>query len=164
MTEEERMSEEGTRAAQKALALLADMDRTEKELRERLVRKGFSGEAAEEAAAYVKRLHYLDDERYARQYILSRQTRQSRRRIEYDLRQKGLDSELIEAAFGEAGEKDERDLIRKLGEKKFRTLSGDPRARQKTCAYLARKGFSMSDIIAVVEEISLTVSEEKDIV
>ncbi len=155
--------EEGAGACRKALALLSAMDRTEAELREKLRRNGFSDEAAGEAVSYVKKLHYLDDERYARGYILSRQGRFSRQRIEYDLRRKGVSPEIIESAFDEAGEDNERELIRKLAEKKLRTLAGEPKARQKLGAFLSRKGFRMSDVIAVMEEISLTVPEEKDI-
>lgn len=159
----ENPQEEGARACRKALALLSDMDRTEKELREKLKKNGFTEEAAEEAVSYVKRLHYLDDGRYARGYILSRQTRQSRARIEYDLRRKGVPEEEIRAAFEENGTEDEKGLIRELAEKKLRTLAGDPKARQKLGAFLTRKGFRMSDVISVLGEISLTVPEEKDI-
>ena len=155
--------EEGAGACRKALALLSAMDRTEAELREKLRRNGFSDEAADEAVSYVKKLHYLDDERYARGYILSRQNRYSRQRIEYDLHRKGISPDIIESAFDETGEGNERELIRKLAEKKLRTLAKDPKARQKLGAFLTRKGFRAGDVCAVMKEISLTVPEEKDI-
>lgn len=159
----ENAREEGAGACRKALALLSAMDRTEAELREKLQRSGFSDGAVDEAVSYAKKLHYLDDERYARGFILSRKERFSRQRMEYDLRRKGIAPEIIEAAFAESGEDNERGLIRKLAEKKLRTLAKDPKARQKLGAFLLRKGFRMSDVIAVIGEISLTVPEEKDI-
>ena len=45
------------------------MDRTEAQLREKLLQAEFSPELVEEAVAYVKSFGYIDDERYVRNYI-----------------------------------------------------------------------------------------------
>ena len=66
-------------ARRKALRLLEHMDRTEKGLRDRLIQGGFSEEAAEDAVAYVKDYGYINDYRYALNYILYRIHSKSRR-------------------------------------------------------------------------------------
>ena len=46
--------EELTRAKKRALYLLTDQDRTEKQLREKLEKTGYSGQVIEETIEYVR--------------------------------------------------------------------------------------------------------------
>ena len=52
------------RARKRAMHLLERMDRTEAQLREKLLKAEFEPEFIEQAIAYVKSYGYLDDERY----------------------------------------------------------------------------------------------------
>ena len=56
-------------ARRKALRLLEHMDRTEKGLRDKLTQSGFSETVSEDAIAYVKDYGYINDQRYAFNYI-----------------------------------------------------------------------------------------------
>ncbi|MGN0254378.1 MAG: regulatory protein RecX [Chordicoccus sp.] len=142
------------RARQKALDLLADMDRTEAQLREKLRRKEFSAGAVDDAIAYVKRFGYINDTHYADHYIEVYRSRKSRRRILYDLQKKGLSKEVIDGAFEKVGWYDERPLIRELAEKKARSLDlSDPKGVRRLTSYLGRLGFSGQDIYAVLDEM-----------
>ena len=146
--------EERAGARKKALALLMDMDRTESGLFEKLLKSGFSEEAAADALEYVRGYGYVDDERYARHFVEVSKTKKSRRRMEYDLAKKGLDREQICAALSECGPEDERPLIRELAEKKLaRMNTEDPSTPRKLMAYLVRQGFRTEDVIHVVEEL-----------
>lgn len=53
--------DEVRKAKEKAMRLLLQQDRTEKELRDRLYRAGFSETASEAAMQYVSGFGYLDD-------------------------------------------------------------------------------------------------------
>ena len=73
------------------------MDRTEAQLREKLLNAEFAPALVEQAVAYVKSYGYLDDERYVRNYIEYRKDQKSRRQLEQELRfKKGVHSELIQ--------------------------------------------------------------------
>ena len=147
-------TDENRRARQKALDLLADMDRTEAQLREKLRRKEFSSGAVDDAIAYVKRFGYINDVHYADHYLEVCRSRKSRRRILYDLQKKGLSKEIIDDAFERAGWYDERPLIRELAEKKARTLDfSDPKDVRRLASYLGRLGFSGQDIYSVLDEM-----------
>ena len=61
--------EELTRAKKRALYLLTDQDRTEKQLREKLEKTGYSGQVIEETIEYVRSFGYIDDLRYSVRYI-----------------------------------------------------------------------------------------------
>lgn len=144
--------EELVRAKRRALYLLTDMDRTEKELYDKLKKTGYSEETVRAAMDYVKSFDYIDDAKYARKYIESFRDRKSRVKMTYDMAAKGVDREVIEDAFLEFPEYDETDLIRRLAEKKLhgRDLT-EPGLYQKTAAYLARRGFSSGDIVKVLQ-------------
>ena len=55
----------GKRAKKRAMHLLEKMDRTEQELRRKLLESEYPEDLTEEAIAYVKSFHYIDDARYA---------------------------------------------------------------------------------------------------
>ena len=144
--------EELVRAKRRALYLLADMDRTEKELYDKLKKTGYSEETVNAAMEYVKSFGYIDDARYASRYIESFRDRKSRVKMTYDMAAKGVDREVIENAFLEYSEYNETDLIRRLAEKKLHGKDlKDPIVYQKTAAYLARRGFASGDIVKVLQ-------------
>lgn len=130
------------------------MDRTEAQLREKLQLAKFDEEIVEQTIAYVKGYGYLDDERYARNYISYRQSYKSRRQLIKELQfKKGVSSEIIEMVCEELEEHDEKELIRKqLQKKQYSPLSCDEKERQKLIASLMRKGFGIRDILSVMKE------------
>ena len=73
--------EEQKNARRKAMLLLEHMDRTEKGLSDRLRQAGFSAEATEDAMNYVRSYGYLNDYRYAMNYISFRMGTKSRQKI-----------------------------------------------------------------------------------
>ena len=78
------------RAKLRAMHLLEDMDRSESALREKLRQGLYPPEAVEAAISYVKSFGYLDDARYAENFVQSRKASKSRREILYQLCQKGV--------------------------------------------------------------------------
>lgn len=141
------------RAKLRAMHLLEDMDRSEAALREKLVQELYPEEAVETAISYVRSFGYLDDARYAMNFVQSRKSSKSRREILYQLCQKGISKETAKEAV-EAGfdQEDETDAIRRILEKK-RVDSGTatPQQMQKLYGYLARKGFRYEDIRQVIQ-------------
>ena len=111
------------RAKLRAMNLLLKKNYTSAQLRTKLEEGGYPEEVLGEALDYVASFHYVDDLRYAVDFILCHQDDRSRMRMEQDLRAKGLPKEVVEQAFlkweEEGGEQDEgkmiRELIRKRG-------------------------------------------------
>ena len=121
-------------AIRKAMRLLVSRDRSEQELRDRLAREGYDPESAEAAIEYVKSYGYVNDRRYAENYVMSAGSRKSRAALRSFLQDKGIAGEEIENALEELPDKmEEKELRRALG-------------------YLARKGFSSGDIWKVIRE------------
>lgn len=146
------MEEEIKKAKEKAMSLLLIKDRTEKELSERLYHSGFSEVACEEAMEYVKSFGYIDDFRYAKNFIDFRKNEKSKKEIQFKLLQKGVCLELIAVAMEEEydGETEalQRALKKRLKGKSISDLT--LQEKQKLIASLARKGFSLSEILRQV--------------
>ena len=85
----------GKRAKVRCMDLLQISDKTEQELVRKLHQEEYPETVIREALDYVKSYHYVDDFRYARNYIDSRKDGKSRQQISYELLGKGIRSELI---------------------------------------------------------------------
>ena len=152
--------EQQRKARKKALRLLEHMDRTEKGLTDRLLRAGFSEELAEDAVSYVKDYGYINDRRYALNYIMYRIHSKSRQKLFQELQQKGVSPQLIQAAWEEASEleePDERTLLRETIQKKCEPGDVlDDGALRRLYGFLQRRGFRGSDIASTLEELNIT--------
>lgn len=135
----------------RAMNLLQKKDYTSKQLRDKLDEGLYPKELVDEAIEYVRSYKYLDDERYARDYISYHMTTRSKNRIMQDLTGKGLSKELllpiIEELYAEESGDIEFDQIKVLLEKKhYDPGSIDYKEKQKIMAFLMRRGFQISTI------------------
>lgn len=142
----------GKRAKKRALHLLEKMDRTEAVLREKLRQSEYPTEAVDAAIEYVKSFRYLDDLRYAKNFIRSYQESRSRKRLQMDLLAKGISKELMEQAFEEEYEGEETQLIHQLLEKRgYDGNNADFKEQRRIYAFLMRKGFRSEDILKAMK-------------
>lgn len=144
--------EELLRAKKKAMSLLQHNDRTEWQLRDKLMRSGFSGEAVENAIEYVRSFHYIDDERYAVRFVEIYHETRSIKRLKQDLYKRHISDELIEIAIENINNDDSAALnheIERIGQN-LETMTYEE--KQKVAAKLFRKGFRMGDIMEKLRE------------
>lgn len=140
------------RAKLRAMNLLQGREYTTSQLRTKLQQGFYPPKIIEQAIDYVAGFHYIDDLRYAVDYITYHEDSRSRRRIEQDLQGKGILAATIEEAWQvwqeNGGKQDEQAMIRELLHKKHYDTEGetDWKERQKIYAFLARKGFSAEAI------------------
>ena len=135
----------------RAMNLLQKKDYTEKQLHDKLSEGLYPREIIDDAIHYVKAYHYLDDERYARDYITYHMSIRSKNRIIQDLSGKGISKDIfmpiVEELYIEEDSDVELDQIKKLLSKKhYDPEQSDFKEKQKIMAFLLRKGFQMSDI------------------
>ena len=79
-------------ARESALALLEYRDRTEQELRQKLLDREYS---KDEIVRFLREYRYLDDEAYAMRFIRSQSGKKSARQIRAVLERKGVSREII---------------------------------------------------------------------
>ena len=141
------------RAKKRAMHLLEDMDRTEAGLRKKLRQGLYPAEIIEKAIDYVQSFGYLNDARYAENFILSRRNSKSRKEIHALLLGKGISDEEISIAFENCyGDQEEQEAVHRILEKKrVDPKTADDREMQKIYGYLARKGFRYETIRQVIQ-------------
>lgn len=127
-------------AKRKAMDLLLKMDQSEKELRRKLSLKHYPSEVVDEAISYVKKFNYINDERYAKNYVSYRSSGKSKKQVKMELQRKGIEKEKAEELILE--NIDEEEAIDKLIKKKLGSKTElDQVEMRKLMAYLYRRGF-----------------------
>ncbi|MFW5632343.1 MAG: regulatory protein RecX [Acetivibrio ethanolgignens] len=134
------------RARQKAVAVLKRADQSESELRRKLKQSEYPEEIIEKTIAYVYSYHYLNDERYAKNYIRYKSDTKSRRQIVNELRQKGVSKEVVDTVLEETAGDDTEAIRRAIRKKTSDVEALEYEQKQKLAAYLYRKGFMEEDI------------------
>ncbi len=136
-----------------AAKLLSFCDRSEKEIREKILKKGYSETECEEAIAFCREYGYIDDERYANHFVHDAVNlkKLGKSRICMELRQKGVADEAIEAAVSEI--EDEREVVQRELERRFSGYDlTDKKVKNKVFGFFARRGFKTRDILYALNE------------
>ena len=141
------------RATLRAMHILERTDKTEAQLRRKLEESEYPKEAVESAIAYVTSYGYLDDRRYAEHYIEWKKQGKGKARLKMELVQKGISREIIEEVLESTDFGQTREMIRQIILKKRKTdIPMNEKEKQRIYGFLMRKGFSSSDILAVMRE------------
>jgi regulatory protein len=160
-----RNADEPDRAVTTALNLLTHRGRSERELRQRLRQKGYTSTAIDEAIRRVVEWGYLNDEQFAASWVEQRSSGRprSRRALAHELREKGVDRQIIETTIEEA-DIDELADARRLGADKWRKEGAQEpdRRRQRTADFLARRGYSWQIAKQVIDELESGETPDED--
>jgi regulatory protein len=141
------------RARERALRLLALRGRSRAELRKKLAERDFTKSAIERVLENLDELGYLDDEAFAinRARHLAVNRLYGNRKIEEQLREKGIDREAAKAAIREVREEfPEMEGIARSAAKKFpgRSLDGlNKKERLSLARMLQGKGYHLGLIL-----------------
>lgn len=141
------------RAKLRAMHLLTDMGRTESGLREKLRQNQYPEDMIEQAMDYVRSFGYLDDLKYAENYIESHKNSKSKKELYGALVQKGVPSEQIQLAFESSYEEEStQEAIQKLiAKRRVDVAAATEEELHKLYGYLARKGFRYEEIRKAIE-------------
>lgn len=139
------------RAIKRAMNLLQKKDYTEYKLRQKLSEGGYTEGCIDAALNYVKSYNYVDDERYARDYITYYMELRSKNRIIQDLANKGISKEIYAPILEEMYENSDDDIefrqaVELLRKKRYDPENSDFNEKRRLMAFLARKGFTTSVI------------------
>lgn len=134
------------RAKEKALNLITYRDHSKRELTEK-IKRTCSADYAEQVAQHMEELGLIDDENFARKYAneLLKKKHMSPRAIQYKLREKGIDSEIIEIIKEEL-EFDPYEEIVAILNKKYPDYAENEKVKKRAISALQRLGWSWSDI------------------
>ncbi len=133
--------------------------RSEKEIKDYFRRKKVHESLHPKLFDRLNRLELIDDEKFAKWWVDQRLAfkAKSLRALNYELRTKGIEKDIIQKVLGET-KIDEEKIARELLEKKAYKWHALPRrqAGQKMLQYLAGKGFSWEIIEKAVKSRNAT--------
>lgn len=142
------------RALQQALLFLSYRARSEKEIRQNLLKHEYSEDVIEITLQRLRDTGLANDNDFAHAWVENRNTfrPRSRRALTMELRQKGLDEETVKSAVSDV---DESALAYDTARKRAPRFQGLEWSefRKKLSEYLTRRGFPYSVIAPVVTQI-----------
>ena len=132
-----------SKAKNRALTLIAKMDRTECDVRRKLHEGGYPEDIIDRVISFMKEYAYLDDLSFAKSFIRTYMGTKSLSEIRRRLYEKGVDKALVSEAEAEAYRGDEESIIRGLLLKRgYDRENADQKEKAKTIRFLLGKGFS----------------------
>lgn len=143
-----------------AMRYLGYRARTEKELSDYLLRREMPPEAVGAVIERLREYRYLDDSAFALRFALSRVRKGGARKIAYELRQKGVDSETIDAVIGQIDPDEELVHATAHARKALRGES-DAKARGRAYAAVSRRGYG-GDVARMAIDAALGELEAED--
>ncbi len=132
-----------------SLRLLNVRSRSISEINERLIERDYDPNDIVDTIEWLRGLNYLDDERFAREFIRSKLFGKlwGKRKISFELVRKGLAREIIETALSEVERDEELEVARKALHKwtKRKRLSELTEMKDRAAAlkHLEGKGFGI---------------------
>ena len=149
------MTGSDSNAKQYALKLLSYKGRSEREIEERLRKKGVSSEVISSTMHYLKDAGFIDDrllaEALKREALTHRML--SRAGARHFILRRGIPRRIVDSIFRDSEDTDRENALR-LADKKLRILGRYPRdvAKRRLYNLLLRRGYSSGMIIKVLQE------------
>lgn len=152
------MQEEIEKAKGIAFRFLSYRTRSCKEIADKLKEKGFRQNTIRVVIQDLKRINYLNDLEFAKEFVESRLIHNPKGRafLRYELLQKGVENNIIDEVIGAklSAEKEEN-IARLLAEKIWQKKKNVETIKRKaqTYNYLARRGFPAFLVTKILEEL-----------
>lgn len=153
----EKYNREGNwaKVRDKAMDVISRKAVSKKALKDLLVHKGYDSTMCDEVICELSDIGYIDDVSFAKSYAEDafEYKKHGKKRIEADLRKKGVSSSDIAEALSLV-DFDASENITHLLEAKFKNADvSDIKVKNKMIRYLAYRGYNMGDIINAIDRM-----------
>ena len=132
-------------------------ERCHTEVKQKLYAYGLHKREIDEIIADIIENNYLNEQRFAVQFAGGkfRVKQWGRKKIQYELQQKGISANIIRIALNELEEPAYRKTLQAVALRKWKSLAGetDLKRQVKTHAYLSQKGFEPSLVGETIKEL-----------
>jgi regulatory protein len=160
LIDEVLLSEEKSRAKEKALRLLSYRARSIEELRKKLLENNYSERTVHRVIEDLLHVGLLDDQAFAETYARSRMVQRpvGRRLLRQELLMKGIPEEIAEKSVEEVYNKQtEEEVAELLIKKRMKRYSGEEpqKIRKKLSNFLFQRGFNWDVISAVLSTVHI---------
>ena len=142
--EEIQFENEKMQALDKAFSYLSATMKTERQMRDYLCKKGYLPSVCDYVLEKLYYYKLIDDKPYTKQYIKSASKTKGARRISLELRQKGVDVDMIDDALITIEDAEER--AKEVLAKYMRHKANTKENLAKAFRYLLSRGFNYDDV------------------
>lgn len=150
---------EEKRSFEKAISLIEKKMNTKKELKDKLLKRGFSEDCIKSTINKLEEYHYIDDDLYAKLFI-EQNPNLSKKMISNKLMQKGINKEIIEKNLLCIDNETEYENCMAFAKKFLKTSKIENfNDKQKFMAKLVRRGFSFDIIKNVMSNLNYEIDE-----
>jgi len=144
-----QMETEQDTAFDLAIKYLSKYVKTEKEIKDYLISKGFLSELVEKVIDKIKSYKYIDDQQYAQNFIDNSKNRYGINKIKMTLKQKGVSNDIINKIEVHPSE----EMLDSLVQKYMRSKEKTKENKQKCAKFLYSRGFNWDTISHAIGRI-----------
>ena len=137
-----QLESEKRTALDKALSHLTATQKTEREIRDFLTKKGYLPAIAEYVLEKLRGYNFVNDGEYAKAYVTAKSSKKGERLIRMELRAKGIADADAADALAEIDEETQISSAKAVLEKYMRGKTADAPTLQKAYRHLLSKGYS----------------------
>lgn len=141
----------------RAAKICSTAEKCSYDIREKLINWGLNEQEAEKAISYLKKNHFLDDNRYAQFFVKDKLkfNKWGRIKIAYALRRKQIETEIIEKAIGTIDESLYEELLDQLITTKIKSAGNIHQAsgKAKILRFAAQRGFTSEEIFSSLKRL-----------
>ncbi len=135
-----------------ALNAISKSVKTEKEILDKLTKKGYLKEIIDEVLVKLRSYGFADDKNYAERYISTYKGVKGKRLLALELRRKGVKE--VDSQEVLDGIENEYETALKIAEKYVKNKEKDLKTLQKCYKYLLSKGFSYEDSLEASKKVT----------
>ena len=138
-------------ALEKSVKHISKSQKTEKELRQYLLKYGYDEDVIESTIEKLKNYGFVNDFEYAKAYVKFKSKSSGSKKIKYELSLKGVEKDIVEKCLNEFS--CEQSSIIDVAKKYLKGKTLDKKTKEKTYRFLMGKGYNASDISSNLNKI-----------
>jgi len=145
------------RCKNSALRIIEKSYKTEKEVRDKLILKGYEENSINKSIEFLKEYNFVNDSNYTKAFISDKLKSQGSQKIKYTLIQKGISKDSIDEELSNLNKENEKNVALNIAKKKLNIIKNKENDNYKISGklyrYLISKGYGYDVTNEVVKEI-----------
>lgn len=140
-----------------SLRIITRCYKTESEMKDRLVEKGYNGKEIDKTIEFLKEYKFIDNRAYAQMYVRDRLRSQGTQKIKYALLRKGIDEEEIMEILSYVDSEKEEEVGTEIAIKKYKQLLKKEediyKIKSKLGTFLLSRGYEYSLVKEIIRKV-----------
>lgn len=141
---------EKSKALSRVTKYIGSSLKTQKQIRDYLKKKEYSPKTISYVIQKLLEYDYIDDEKYAKAYVLTYGKKYGKLKLKSQLKQKGVCDEIIEETL----EQNQIDSIDEVANKYLKNKLWSPEVKQKLIRFLCSRGYEFEDINSYINNLN----------